>query len=134
MLILSAMAAPYTPSSDSIVGTWLTNEKDSKVKIYKYKGKYYGRVSWLEAPNDKNGQPIKDIYNKNTQLRSREIVGIPILTNFDYESGKWVNGKIYNPRDGGTYTAKLEMSSNNMLKVTGYWGIFSQSGIWIRSN
>ena len=61
--------------ADKVLGFWLTEKGTSQVEIYKAEdGKYYGRISWLEEPNE-NGQPKMDTENPDEALKSRPIQG-----------------------------------------------------------
>lgn len=50
-------------NSDAIVDKWYTDIKESVIQIYANNGKYYGKIIWMQEPNDENGIPKKD--NKN---------------------------------------------------------------------
>jgi len=55
-------------------------------------------------------------------LRSREVLGIELLTNFKYTDGEYTNGLIYDPESGKTYNCNMNLNGNQ-LKVRGYVGI-----------
>jgi uncharacterized protein (DUF2147 family) len=110
---------------DKICGNWITERKDSVVKIFCKDSKYFGKVVWLREPKDKNGNPIKDEKNPNEKLRSREIKGIVFLNGFVYDSKdeKWENGSIYDPKTGDTYDAEITLASDDLLELRGYVGL-----------
>ena len=121
--------------TDAIIGKWYTVNKESLIQIYAVKGKYYGKIIWLKEPNDENGNLLKDTNNPKKDLQNRILKGVNILISFVYdEDFTWEDGKIYNPRDGNFYSAVLQMTDKNTLKVRGYYG-FSWIGktvIWTR--
>ncbi|HSK11577.1 MAG TPA: hypothetical protein VK907_00100, partial [Phnomibacter sp.] len=46
---------------DPIERIWYNQEKTSKIQVYKANdGKYYGKIVWLETPNDPSGKPRTD--------------------------------------------------------------------------
>ena len=110
--------------ADRILGTWYTEEGTSTVDIYKGSdGKYHGKISWLDEPYE-NGKPKVDSENPDQKLKSRPIMGLPLLQGFQYSTGKkqWVNGTIYDPDNGKTYDcfAWFEDGNYNRLFLKGY--------------
>lgn len=110
--------------ADKIIGTWMTGEKKGKITIYKKGNKYYGKLSWLKDPNDKNGNPLKDKENPDESLRDRPILGLEILSGFEYDDDlEWEDGEIYDPESGNVYNCEMELSEDgNTLYVRGYIG------------
>ncbi len=91
LAFLITTTAFLSAQADKIVGFWLTEEGDSQVEIYKgTDGKYYGKISWLEEPNE-NGKPKVDDENPDPALQNRPIMGLPLLQGFTYnrEESKW---------------------------------------------
>lgn len=132
LLISFLNTANSQEKADDIIGKWYTANK-SVVQIYKNKSKYYGKMIWLQEPNDENGNSKKDKNNPNKDLQNRTIKGT-VFMNFVYDKdSKWY-GEIYNFRDGKIYNANIEFSDMNTLKLRGYLG-FSWLGktvIWVR--
>ena len=55
---------------NDIIGTYLSQYKDSKVRVFlAMNDKYSGKVDWLKEPNDKYGNPKRDIHNPNPEKR-----------------------------------------------------------------
>ena len=133
LLISFLNTANSQEKADAITGKWYTADKNCVVQIYKNKSKYYGKMIWMQEPNDENGNPKKDKNNPNKDLQTRTMKGTVFMT-FDYdENYKW-KGEIYNFRDGKIYNANMELSDMNTLEVRGYIG-FSWLGrtvIWTR--
>lgn len=118
--------------SDAILGTWFTEDKDSKVEIYKKGTKYHGRIVWLAEPNDEKGKPLVDKENSNVSLKTRPILNMDIIIGLVYDNdGEW-DGSIYNPRDGKTYTCKLWIEGVT-LKVRGYLGWVYDTKTWTKA-
>jgi uncharacterized protein (DUF2147 family) len=122
--------------SHPIEGEWYTEEKDAIITVYKSKqNTFYGKITWMESPNDENGNPKTDPENPNEKLRSRSRMGMTMMYNFIYdESDKWNNGEIYDPKSGNTYKGTLTMVSENKLDLRGYVGIswFGRTSHWTR--
>ncbi|MFK8036751.1 MAG: DUF2147 domain-containing protein [Crocinitomicaceae bacterium] len=119
--------------ADDILGVWLTEVKDAKIEIYLKNRKYYGKVVWIKVPNDKNGQPIKDSNNPDATKKNQTILGMDILTGFFFKSNEWIDGNIYDPKNGEIYTCKLWLENGN-LKVRGYVGWFYDTKTWTQVN
>lgn len=112
-----------------IVGYWLTSEKDGKFEIYEKDGKYFGKLIWSKTPGK------KDDNNPDPKLRDREIVGLEILQGFEWDGEEWVDGQIYNPRNGKTYSCLMWLDDKNTLQVKGYIGfsLIGQQKTWTRT-
>jgi uncharacterized protein (DUF2147 family) len=119
--------------ADNIVGTWLTEDKEAHVKIYKFNNTYYGEIIWLKEPNNpKTGKPWFDEENEDAAKRKLPLIGSKMLWGFTYKDGEYVNGNVYDSRNGVTYSGKLWLENKNFLKMRGYWGIFYSTETWIR--
>lgn len=134
-LLFLFMALPFMSlakvGANDILGVWLTEVKDAKIEIYKKSEKFYGSVVWISEPNDDNGKPVVDKENPNEKLKTRPILNMDILTGFVYDNdGEW-DGKIYDPKEGKTYTCKLWIVGNT-LKVRGYLGWLYDTKTWTR--
>ena len=120
-----------------VVGLWLTQNGDSKVTISKdSKGKFSGEITWLKEPN-RNGKPKLDDKNPNVTLQSRPVMGLVILSGFNYEKDdkEWIDGKIYDPKEGKTYKCLMWFDEDpNVLHVKGYIGfsLIGKQVIWTR--
>lgn len=118
------------PAHASIIGQWLTVEKDSIVEIGQCGATVCGRIARILAPTPK-GPPV-DENNPNPALRKRPIQGLVILSGFK-DVGKQWQGTIYDPRAGKTYKSFLSLNPNGTLKVKGCVGPFCQSQTWTRA-
>ncbi|RYZ99108.1 MAG: DUF2147 domain-containing protein [Sphingobacteriaceae bacterium] len=121
---------------DAVVGNWLTEGGKAKIYIYKNGNKYFGKIAWVEKPNDPNGHPKLDKNNPDKALRNKPIVGLVLLRNFEY-TGKnvWENGNIYDPESGKDYSCTMTLLDANKLEVRGYIGIslLGRSQTWTRA-
>ncbi|BDX37444.1 hypothetical protein CYCD_07990 [Tenuifilaceae bacterium CYCD] len=123
-------------SETKIIGTWLTQYGDSKVTISKdSKGKFNGEISWLREPN-KNGKPKVDDKNPEVKFQSRPIMGLRLLEGFIFKDEEWIDGKIYDPKEGKTYKCLMwfEEKDFGKLHVKGYIGfsLIGKEVVWTR--
>lgn len=128
-LLLTIFLSPelFAQDADKVLGYWLTQEGNSQVKIFKAKnGKYYGDIKWLDEPNEEDGTPKVDDENSNPKLQNRPILGLQLLKlfNYDEKDKEWVDGTIYDPKNGKTYKCFMwfEEGDDITLHVKGFIG------------
>ena len=126
----------FAANPDEILGFWKTGDGKGIVQIYKKGDKFFGKIVWLAEPKDpETGQPRVDKKNEKESLRSRPLLGMENLTNFNYvKKGLWQDGEIYDPKSGETYSCTIKMIDANTLEVRGYVGIslFGRTDTWKR--
>ncbi len=126
--------AQDSTAAKKILGEWLTAEGTSKIEIYKEGEEYSGRISWLKEP-DKDGKPKVDENNPDTKLRSRPLLGLTILRGFAFDGeDQWKGGKIYDPKSGNDYSAKMTLVDDHTLDLRGYvlMPLFGRTETWTR--
>ena len=98
---------------------------------------FFGKLIWLKEPKDINGKFKTDKNNPNKNLRNEKLLGLKILSNlmWNNKEKEWINGSIYNARDGKTYQVFANLSEKK-LKLRGYIGfsLFGKTTIWTKSN
>ncbi len=113
--------------ANQIVGYWLTQDGDSQVRIFKAtNGKYYGKIVWLEEPNEEDGTPKIDDENPNENLRGQPLMGLRLLNGFEYDKDdeEWEDGTIYDPTNGNTYKCYIWFEDKpEVLHLKGYVGV-----------
>ncbi|MGF1636407.1 MAG: DUF2147 domain-containing protein [Cyclobacteriaceae bacterium] len=121
LLIMSGVSFQTLAKSnpDAIIGTWLTDEKNAKIEIYKEGNKYHGKIVWLED----SPEELLDTENPDPKLRNRPLFGLKLLEGFEYEGGEWKNGEIYDPQSGKTYACYIKLNKPDQLYVRGYIGV-----------
>jgi uncharacterized protein (DUF2147 family) len=117
-------------NGDTILGEWISENKDGKIVIFKQADRYYGKISWGKTPGK------KDTNNPDSRLRNRELVGSVILKEFVFKGSSWENGTIYDPNSGKTYDCILKVKDNNQkLDIRGFVGtaMFGRTSTWSRN-
>lgn len=127
----------------SVQGLWKTQDGRAKVNIHPCPhatDRLCGTIVELREPLDpQTGKEKTDQYNSEENLKGRKLNGLMNLMDFKAvpdEPFHWVDGKIYSPREGKTYSSELELSpEGNILTVRGYVGlpIFGQTQTWTRT-
>jgi uncharacterized protein (DUF2147 family) len=110
--VAPAPAPKAKASRNSPVGEWLAEDGDGQIRIEECGANLCGYVSAAKNPNE------KDRKNPNPALRSRSIIGTPVLINMKPQGNRW-NGRIYNAKDGKTYTANMRLKNARTLRVEG---------------
>ena len=140
LLVIAALLAQVgqvAAAQDAILGTWLTEDGDSKVEIAATEAAdgsrvYAGRVVWLEQPT-RAGQPVHDANNSDVSLRARPILGLEILSGFAASAaGAWTGGTLYSPRKGKSYPTELSLAPDGRLRVEVTAGFVSKTVYWTR--
>lgn len=132
---------------DAILGQWYTEDDESKVRVVKENGKYYGTIIWLDEPlyepeDPEAGEPKRDRENPEPSKRNQPLIGLQVLKNFSYEpdDGTWEGGTIYDPANGRTYKCVIRLKDDPKgydgkgLHVRGYIGIpaLGRTTVWYR--
>lgn len=114
--------ASVAQEADKILGIWWNDEKTTKIEVKKVSGKYVGTIVYMIPEKYENGQPPKDDDNPDPKLRNRSLIGLQILSGFEYDAKKkeWKNGLIYDPKSGNTYDCYSWLEGNDLLKLKGF--------------
>lgn len=119
----------------SIIGTWLSEQKDGKIQIYQSGERYFGKLIWGSKLYDADGTLRKDVKNPDRTLKKRNLLNAVILTDFIWDDGQWKNGKIYDPNNGKTYNATIKFKNKN-LEIRGFIGIslIGRTVVWSKTD
>ncbi len=130
-LSIHAHAAP-----GPVLGDWLTEGGGAKVRIAACPDqaqRLCGTLVWLKQPNGADGAPIRDGANPDAALRARPLLGIAMVRDFRADgSGRWADGRIYDPKSGRTYRSKMQLEADGSLKVDGCVLVICVGQTWTR--
>ncbi len=134
---ISAFTTINDDKAEKINGVWLSGSGKARVKVVlnAKTNKYEGRIVWLREPNDEAGKPKVDKNNPEEGLKTRPLLGLKILRDFDYKgNGLWENGKIYDPENGNDYSCTISLTDDNTLEVRGFIGVsvFGRTDVWTK--
>ena len=130
-VVASMLVAAPANAADAIAGRWITEERDAIVEIGPCGSTTCGRIArFLVAPPD--GADQRDINNPEPRLRTRRLLGLPVLSNFREEDELW-RGRIYDPKSGRSYRSVIRRTGPNTLEVKGCLGPFCQAQVWRRA-
>jgi uncharacterized protein (DUF2147 family) len=130
LLTFSALiwSAASALAADAVAGRWVTAEKDGVILIAPCGKALCGTIDrFLVPPPEGVGQ--RDVNNPDAKLRSRKLLGLPILSGFTADGDVW-RGRIYDPKSGKTYRSIIRRKGPNVLEVKGCVGPFCQTQEW----
>jgi uncharacterized protein (DUF2147 family) len=113
-----------TDESEKIVGIWFTDDKTSKIQIYKSENQYFGKIVWLAQKGSKE------------DLKVKPTLGYQIFRKFTFEGKNiWSGGQVSDPRSGMTVSGKMTLKNENTLNVRGYIGapMFGKTVVLLRA-
>ena len=118
ILMFSLITIFGNSPSDAIIGEYWTENKTGKIAIFKCENKYCGRIIWRKDNR-------KDVENPDKTKRSRNVVGVQFLNDFEYSNDEsiWLGGTVYSIDNGNTYKGKIWLENNGKtLKMRGFIG------------
>ena len=134
-LLLTGLLAASAASAADPRGSWLTEGGKSKIRIADCGGALCGTIEWLREPNDETGKPKTDKNNADAGMRTRPVMGVPIVLSMKPSGAdKWA-GEVYNVEDGKTYSGSITMESATALKLQGcvLGGLICKGQTWTRA-
>lgn len=132
--VLATTAQGQNTGADEILGEWLTDKDEAVVEIYRCGELYCGKIVGLKEPANPDGTEKLDTENPEESKRDRPIIGLVMVWDFHYQGdGSWVDGRIYDPDNGKTYSCKMSLEGDK-LNVRGYIGfsLFGRTTVWTR--
>ena len=135
LLALAVLGGPTRAWSATPIGLWYAEGGAAKVAIEPCDETLCGRVVWLRSPLDEEGCDLRDRHNPDPTLRDRKVEGLEVLRGLTQRSdGTWVNGRIYDPASGSTYTCQLTLDGADRARLRGYIGIplIGRTTTWTR--
>jgi uncharacterized protein (DUF2147 family) len=112
------------------IGEWLIEDADARVRIAPCGVELCGNVAWI-----KEGAPTVDVNNPDTAKRTRPLLSSGVLLGLKPSgAGQWT-GKLYDAKNGRTYTGKLTIVDERHIKVAGcvLGGLICESQTWTRT-
>lgn len=113
-LLLSVAAA----SAQDVLGKWKLETGTAIVEVYKSGDNFNGKIVWLEEPTEADGTPAKDTNNPDPALRSRQLIGLNMLSGLKKNGSEYTGGNIYDPANGKTYYCSFKVEGD-ILRVRG---------------
>ena len=126
--------ASFTTYAQDVVGKWKLEDGTAIVEVYKQGDVFNGKIVWLQNPTEADGTPAKDENNPDAKLRSRQLIGLNMLSGLKKDGGEYSGGSIYDPGNGKTYNCSMKVEGD-VLKVRGSLdkrGLLGRTMDWFR--
>src|SRR5512134_3918132 len=129
-VLLAILAPSASAQSPSVMGTWLTASGKAQVRIEPCanpaSGALCGFIVGLINPTGPDGVVVApdvatDYRNENPALRSRKVLGMPLIWGFKKTSdpNAFEGGQIYNGENGKIYSANISLQPDGTLRLRG---------------
>ena len=131
MIIMLASISTY---AQDVVGKWKLEDGTAIVEVYKQGDVFNGKIVWLQNPTEPDGTPAKDENNPDAKLRSRQLLGLNMLSGLKKDGDEYTGGNIYDPGNGKTYNCSMKVEGD-VLKVRGSLdkrGLLGRTMDWFR--
>jgi uncharacterized protein (DUF2147 family) len=133
--LLLAGAAFAADARDAIFGRWASD--NSILEVAETDGVLHARIVAMLDPLYKQGEdgPVGtervDMHNPDPALRTRPLLGLDLLSQYQYKGGKW-QGQLYDPESGKTYKSQITLGSDGKLQMRGYIGtpMLGRTAVW----
>ena len=131
LFMLVSLSAVF---AQDVVGKWKLEDGTAIVEVYKDGEFFNGKIVWLETLTEADGTPVKDANNPDSKLRTRQVLGLNMLSGLKKDGGEYKGGSIYDPGNGKTYNCSMKVEGD-VLKVRGSLdkrGLFGRTMDWFR--
>jgi len=123
LAILASLASVAKAEATAInpLGDWTLSDGRLTVKVVYCQGnRVCANVIRLQEPNNGDGTPKLDLKNKNPAMRSRHLIGMPVIEGMEQTGANTWKGTIYSSDDGDFYRAYATLNGDH-LDVKGCW-------------
>ena len=131
IFMLAPIAAAF---AQDVVGKWKLEDGSAIVEVYQEGDVFNGKIVWLEKPTEDDGSPVVDDNNPDKTLRTRQIMGLNMLSGLKKTGSEYSGGSIYDPGNGKTYNCSMQVDGD-VLKVRGSLdkkGLIGRTMDWFR--
>ena len=88
--------------AEDVAGRWRNPAEAGDLLIYPCGDKICGKG--VPSDTSKPADNVKDVKNKNPELRNRSLNGLEVMHGFSGGPKVWSGASIYRPADGNTYS------------------------------
>ena len=131
IFMLAPLAAVF---AQDVVGKWKLEDGSAIVEVYQEGDVFNGKIVWLKNPTEADGSPAVNSNNPDAKLRSRQLIGLNMLSGLKQKGGEYSGGSIYDPGNGKTYNCSMKVEGDT-LKVRGSLdkrGLLGRTMDWFR--
>ena len=133
--LIAGVALASDADRAAVIGKWATN--DSIIDVVERDGALHATIVSVLDPLYKENEdgPVgttrADPKNPDPSLRTRPLVGIDLLSDYQFKDGK-CQGSLYDPESGKTYKSQMTVDGKGKLQMRGYIGtpMFGRTQVW----
>ncbi len=115
------------------LGDWNLSDGRLTIKVVNCQGnRVCANLIRLQEPNNADGTPKLDLKNKNPALRSRKLIGMPLIDGMEPTGVNTWKGQIYSSDDGDYYRGYATLSGDH-LDVQGCWFVICRTLNFVRA-
>ena len=85
IFMLAPLAAAF---AQDVIGKWKLEDGSAIVEVYQAGDVFNGKIVWLENPTEDDGTPAVDNNNPDPKLRSRQLIGLNMLSGLKKNGGE----------------------------------------------
>lgn len=129
LFLLVGVTCGYA-QTDITEGTWFNQEKESRIQFARQGDQLTGKLVWVKD------RDVLDMKSPDATLQKRPLLGLMVLTGFRADgTSQWTDGKVYDPKSGKTYSAKMTLKSPTTLELRGYVGspLFGRTTVFTKA-
>lgn len=127
LALAPALAATPALAAQPIAGRYIIEDGSALVQVAPCGATHCGRIARVLKPRP--GGATTDANNADPKLRTRPIVGLPVLSGFTDKGDDW-RGTIYDPRNGKSYKSIVTRRPDGALKVQGCIAFLCKTQVW----
>lgn len=118
VLAVTGLLAAQAAGGGDLSGLWRTPvDGGSVIRLSPCDGAICGRI--VTSPHIRAVPDQRDVRNRDPALRDRVLRDLMVMKVRPLEPGKWGDGWVYNPEDGGTYKGEMALRPDGTLRLTG---------------
>ena len=124
LMSLAIASAAGADDKQAVVGKWASTR--SIIDVAERDGALHATIIAILDPvygageDGPPGSPRVDLKNPDASMRSRPLVGLDLLSGYQYKDGLW-QGTLYDPESGKTYKSQMKVDGGK-LQMRGYIG------------
>ena len=124
LLVLMLVAIPAQAEATGPFADWALDNGQLVVRAQPCgTNNVCANVIWLPQPNNGDGTPKLDLKNPSPALKSRHLIGMPVLEGMVPAGPNTWRGRVYSSDDGAYYRATATVNGDR-LYVKGCWIVF----------
>ena len=130
--LLMTAAAAHAQTAEDAFGLWLDPSNGGHIEVAKCEDRLCAKVAFVPDNDGKDG-PKVDKNNPDAELKTRPILGMPLVEKATKANDKEWQGYIYSPVDGKSFAMTMTPKGPEKIDVKGcLMGVLCRTVTWTR--